>query len=183
MSTLQIWTVGHSTHGLEDFIALLQAHRVQAIADVRRFPGSRRFPQFGEAALRASLAERDIDYLWLGETLGGRRRPQPGSPNDGWRNSSFRGYADHLSSAAFAEGLARLLQLAERRRTCLMCAEVLWWRCHRALISDVLKLRGVEVLHIQNDGPATEHPYSAAANIVDGRLDYSARQSQGSLFE
>src|SRR5690606_18945055 len=167
MTTQQIWTIGHSTHGLEDFIALLQAHQIQAIADVRRFPGSRRFPQFGENALRESLAACDIDYLWLGETLGGRRRPQPGSPNDGWRNASFRGYADHLSSVTFADGLTRLLELAGRRRTSLMCAEVLWWRCHRALISDVLKLRGIRVSHIHNSGPASEHPYSAAARIVD----------------
>lgn len=183
MSTPQIWTVGHSTHGLEEFVALLQAHRIEAIADVRRFPGSRRYPQFGENALRESLAERDIDYLWLGDTLGGRRRPQPDSPNDGWRNTSFRGYADHLSSAAFAEGMTQLLNLAQRRRTSLMCAEVLWWRCHRALISDVLKLHGTTVLHIQNHGPASEHPYSAAARVVDGRLDYSAEQRQGSLFD
>lgn len=183
MSPLHIWTVGHSTHSLDDFIGLLQAHRIQAIADVRRFPGSRRFPQFGENALRESLADRDIDYLWLGDTLGGRRRPQPGSPNDGWRNASFRGYADHLSSTAFANGLAQLLTLAERRRTSLMCAEVLWWRCHRALISDVLKMRGISVLHIQDHGPAGEHPFSTAARIVDGRLDYSAEQRQGNLFD
>lgn len=183
MSTPQIWTVGHSTHGLEDFIALLKAHQIQAIADVRRFPGSRRFPQFGEDSLRESLAACDIDYLWLGDSLGGRRRPQPGSPNDGWRNASFRGYADHLSSAAFAQGLTQLLTLAERRRTSLMCAEVLWWRCHRALICDVLKLRGICVRHIQNDGPASEHPYSAAARVVDGQLDYSAEQRQGNLFD
>lgn len=183
MSTPQIWTVGHSTHGLEDFIALLQAHQIQAIADVRRYPGSRRFPQFGEDPLRESLAAHDIDYLWLGETLGGRRRPQPDSPNDGWRNSSFRGYADHLSSDAFAEGLTQLLKLADQRRTSLMCAEVLWWRCHRALISDVLKLRGICVRHIQNGGTASEHPYSAAARIIDGHLDYSAEQRQGSLFD
>jgi uncharacterized protein (DUF488 family) len=183
MNPLEIWTVGHSTHSLEDFIALLQAHRVQAIADVRRFPGSRRFPQFGEDALREDLAARNIDYLLLGDTLGGRRHPKPDSPNDGWHNASFRGYADYLSSPAFADGLAQLLTLAQRRRTSLMCAELLWWRCHRALISDVLKMSGISVLHIQDQGSASKHPFSAAARIVDGRLTYAAEQRQGNLFD
>ncbi|OMG68375.1 DUF488 domain-containing protein [Stutzerimonas balearica] len=166
-----VWTVGHSTRSIEAFIELLQAHGIEAIADVRRFPGSRRLPQFGEQALRESLAAAGIDYLWIGE-LGGRRRPLADSPNGAWRNTSFRGYADHLASEEFALGLRRLLELADRRPTAMMCAEVLWWRCHRSLVSDVLKARGVEVLHIQNEGPAEPHPYTAPARLAEGRISY-----------
>ncbi len=166
-----IWTLGHSTRTIEAFIALLQAHRIEAIADVRRFPGSRRLPQFGEQALCQSLAEAGIDYRWIGE-LGGRRRPAADSANVAWRNASFRGYADHLASAEFAAGLERLLELAASRRTAMMCAEVLWWRCHRSLVSDVLKVRGIEVLHIQDENPAEPHPYTAPARLVDGQLCY-----------
>mgnify|MGYP002062835108 CR=1 FL=1 len=129
-----IWTVGHSTHPLEQFIALLQHYRIEAVADVRRFPGSRRLPHFGEDALRASLTESGIDYRFIPQ-LGGRRRATRDTPNTGWRNASFRGYADHVASEEFAEGLEILLGLARQRRTAMMCAEVLWWRCHRSLVS------------------------------------------------
>ena len=170
-SPATLWTIGHSNHPLERFLALLQHYRLQAVADVRRFPGSRRLPQFAQAALSASLAEQGIAYCWIGE-LGGRRRAAPDSPNTAWRNAAFRGYADHLQSAEFAVGLERLLALAGTRRTAVMCAEVLWWRCHRALIADVLKLRGIQVLHILDETHLFEHPYSAAARRVDGRLGY-----------
>lgn len=167
-----VWTVGHSTRSIEAFIELLQAHGIEAIADVRRFPGSRRLPQFGEQALRESLAAAGIDYLWIGE-LGGRRRPLADSPNGAWRNTSFRGYADHLASEEFALGLRRLLELADRRPTAMMCAEVLWWRCHRSLVSDVLKVRGIEVLHIQDEQHLIAHPFTAPARLVDGELSYA----------
>jgi uncharacterized protein (DUF488 family) len=170
-----IWTIGHSTRTLEDFLGLLAAHDIGAIADVRRFPGSRRHPWFASEALADSLPDAGIEYAWVPQ-LGGRRRVQPGSTNTGWRNASFQGYADHLESDEFAEGLGIALALAARQRTALMCAEAVWWRCHRALISDVLKLRGVEVMHILDAGRASPHPYSAAARVVDGRLDYGPRQ-------
>jgi uncharacterized protein (DUF488 family) len=176
-----VWTIGHSTRALEEFQSVLSAHRIEAIADVRRFPGSRRHPHFAREALEASLPAASIDYLWLPQ-LGGRRRPRPDSPNDGWRNEAFRGYADHLASAEFADGFSQLLALASRRRSAMMCSELLWWRCHRSLLSDVLKARGVEVLHIVDAGEAKEHPWTGPARIVDGRLDYSAPGRAGDLF-
>lgn len=171
-----VWTIGHSTRPWDAFVELLDVHGVDAIADVRRFPGSRRYPWFASDTMAAALRARGNDYLWLPQ-LGGRRRPVPGSVNTAWRNASFQGYADHLASAEFADGLARLLDLAARRRTAILCAEVLWWQCHRALISDVLKVRGIEVLHIADAKAPSPHPYSSAASIVDGRLSYAPAQS------
>jgi uncharacterized protein (DUF488 family) len=176
-----VWTIGHSTRSLEEFLSVLAAHRIEAIADVRRFPGSRRHPHFSREALEASLPAASVEYLWLPQ-LGGRRRPRPDSPNDGWRNEAFRGYADHLASAEFADGFGQLLALASRRRSAMMCSELLWWRCHRSLLSDVLKARGIEVLHIVDEGEAKEHPWTGPARIVDGQLDYSAPGRAGDLF-
>ncbi|UAW97258.1 DUF488 domain-containing protein [Halopseudomonas nanhaiensis] len=167
-----VWTIGHSTHSIEAFIALLQHYDIEAIADVRRFPGSRRLPHFGEDALRASLLEHGIEYRLIPQ-LGGRRRAAPDTPNTGWRNASFRGYADHIASEEFDEGLRILLELAGQRRTSMMCAEVLWWRCHRSLVSDVLKVRGIEVLHIQDAKQIGEHPFTAPARLVAGKLSYA----------
>lgn len=175
-----MWTVGHSTRTLEDFLALLARHDIAAIADVRRFPGSRRHPQFAREALADSLRDAGIDYLWLPQ-LGGRRTPRKDSPNTAWRSASFRGYADHLDSAEFAEGFEALLVLAARARTAIMCAELLWWRCHRQVIADVLKARGIEVLHIVDGDEVVPHPWSGAARVVDGRLDYGA-PGVGDLF-
>jgi uncharacterized protein (DUF488 family) len=178
-SAWTIWTVGHSTRTLEDFLGLLAGHGIEAIADVRRFPGSRRYPWFASEALAASLPACGIEYAWIPQ-LGGRRRVRAGSTNTGWRNASFQGYADHLESDEFAEGLGIALELASRRRTALMCAEAVWWRCHRGLISDVLKVGGREVLHIVGAGEPAPHPYTSAARVVDGRLDYGPQQ--GSLL-
>lgn len=178
----RIWTIGHSTRSLEEFVRLLADYGIRGLADVRRFPGSRRLPQFAEAALRDGLAEHGIAYRWL-PALGGRRRPRPDSPNTVWRNSSFRGYADHLASAEFAAGLDELLTFASAQPTAMMCAELLWWRCHRSLIADVLKVRGIEVIHIQDPHTAIVHPYTSAARIEDGRLSYAGdEQGQGDLF-
>jgi uncharacterized protein (DUF488 family) len=168
-----IWTIGHSTLSLEAFLELLGHFSLEAVADVRRFPGSRRHPQYAKEALRASLAERGIGYLWL-PALGGRRRPTPDSPNVAWRNAAFRGYADHIATAEFAGGLEELLALSGRLRTTLMCAEAVWWRCHRALIADVLSVRGIEVVHILDAQHTLVHPYTSAARIVQGRLSYTA---------
>jgi uncharacterized protein (DUF488 family) len=167
----QIWTVGHSTRTTETFIALLEHYGIQAIADVRRFPGSRRLPQFMSANLEASLAEHGIAYEWI-EALGGRRRATPGPSASAWRNSSFRGYAEHLHTDEFACGIQQLLRLAAEKPTAIMCAEVLWWRCHRSMVSDVLKLRGVEVLHIQDEHRLTLHPYTSPARLNHGELVY-----------
>ena len=169
-----IWTIGHSIRSLDEFLTLLAQYRIETVADVRRFPGSRRYPQYMETNLRASLAEHDVEYRWL-PALGGRRKPLPDSLNSAWRNASFRGYADHLDSAEFADGMRDLLELAVRRRTALMCAELLWWRCHRSLIADVLCVRGIEVVHILDTTHTTAHPMTAPARIVDGQLTYAAK--------
>jgi len=168
-----VWTLGHSTRPLAEFLELLARFRIEALVDVRRFPGSRRHPQFAEAALRKTLTEAGLEYRWMPQ-LGGRRRPRPDSPHTAWRNASFRGYADHMDSAEFARALDELMELARRRRTAIMCAEALWWRCHRALIADALRVRGFEVLHIFDDSKPVLHPFTPAARIVDGRLSYAA---------
>lgn len=172
-ATPTVWTLGHSTRSLTEFLELLGRFRIEALVDVRRFPGSRRHPQFAGAALEQALSEHGIQYRWL-PALGGRRRPRPDSPHTAWRNASFRGYADHMDSAEFARALDELMELARRRRTAIMCAEALWWRCHRALIADALRVRGFEVLHIRDDSDPVAHPFTPAARIIDGRLDYSA---------
>jgi len=171
-----IWTIGHSTRTLEEFLALLAAYRIEAIADVRRFPGSRRWPQFAHDRLAQSLGAHGLDYRWF-PALGGRRRARPDSPNTAWRNSAFRGYADHLASAEFAEGLSALLAFAARQRTAIMCAEAVWWRCHRSIIADVLKQRGIEVIHILDLRHGVVHPWTSAAHIDNGALSYAAPQS------
>ncbi len=170
---VDVWTIGHSIRSLDDFLYLLAENRIEAVADVRRYPGSRRWPHFAQTALAMSLEKRGLVYLWLPE-LGGRRTPRVDSPNRAWRNPAFRGYADYMETDAFAEGLDRLLNLAFGLRTAVMCAEVLWWRCHRGLIADVLRWFGFGVIHILGPGSTSFHPYTAAARIVRGRLTYSA---------
>ena len=172
-----ILTIGHSTRALEEFLGLLAEYCIEAIADVRRFPGSRRYPHFASDALAVTLPAHGIAYQWIPK-LGGRRKVQPGSPNTAWRNASFQGYADYIATVEFAEGLAELLELAASKRTALMCAEAVWWRCHRSIISDVLKLRGIEVIHIVDATHTTVHPYTSPARIVDGRLSYAPPQGE-----
>lgn len=168
---LRVWTIGHSTRTAEEFLALLADYDIEAVADVRRHPGSRRLPQFGSAELAASLRDQGLEYLWLPQ-LGGRRRPAPDSANTAWRNLSFRGYADYIETEPFAEGLTDLVSLACGIRTAVMCAEAVWWRCHRALIADVLRWRGFEVIHILGPRSAVPHPYTSAATLRGGRLTY-----------
>lgn len=174
---LTVWTIGHSTRSIDEFMALLATYGLQAVADVRRLPGSRRLPHFDQDALSERLERSGIEYRWFA-TLGGRRRGRKDSPNTAWRNLSFRAYADHLESEEFAQGFAQLLELAERKRTTLMCAEAVWWRCHRALIADVLKARGIEVRHILDATHAVEHPYTSPARIVHGQLSYASDHAQ-----
>lgn len=172
-----IWTVGHSTHPIEEFLGLLAAAGIQNIADVRSFPGSRKFPQYGQDALAATLTSHAIGYRWL-QALGGRRRASPDSPNTAWRNTSFRGYADYMSSEEFERGLAQLLEIASNARTAIMCAEAVWWRCHRSLIADALSVRGIEVVHILDAKHFKVHPMTAPARIVRGELTYTAAGSK-----
>lgn len=166
-----VWTVGHSTLSADDFIGRLTAHDIELVVDVRRFRGSRRHPQFGEEALGRSLGEASIEYVGV-DALGGRRRVPPGDLQLGWRNTSFRAYAAFTWTEEFADGLAQLLDLASGLRTAMMCSEVLWWRCHRALIADVLCVLGHEVRHVTGPGRTTLHPYTSPARLLDGELAY-----------
>jgi uncharacterized protein (DUF488 family) len=170
-----IWTIGHSTRAIEEFLSLLAGSRIEAIVDVRSFPGSRRYPQYGREALAATLAAHAIGYHWL-PALGGRRRASPDSPNTTWRNASFRGYADYMSSAEFAQGLAELSEVSNKARTTIMCSEALWWRCHRSMIADALCVRGIKVVHILDAKHSVVHPMTSPARIVGGVLSYAARQ-------
>jgi uncharacterized protein (DUF488 family) len=166
-----IWTIGHSTRSLGEFLGLLRGERIELLADVRRYPASRMHPHFDAGALGKSLIAADLRYEGYPE-LGGRRTPRVGSTNTRWRNASFRGYADYMESPAFDTALARLIADAADARTAIMCAEAPWWRCHRALIADALKARGIEVLHIMGEERSIAHPYTSAANVVDGKLSY-----------
>jgi uncharacterized protein (DUF488 family) len=169
--TMTIWTIGHSTRTSDEFLAVILAHEIEAVVDVRRMPGSRRMPQFNSDALSTSLASRGVAYQWI-PALGGRRRPNPDSPNTGWRHSAFRAYADYTASEEFADGLFELVIIAEGLRTAIMCAEVLWWRCHRRIVADVLTSIGERVEHIQDSGPAELHKLAAPARMVKGVLTY-----------
>jgi len=167
-----IYTIGHSTHTLEEFVALLKSFNIEFLADIRSFPGSRKFPHFNKENLPASLAENNIEYIHL-RNLGGRRKVNPESCNTGWRVAAFRGYADYMETESFKKAIQELEQIASAKRVAYMCAEAVWWRCHRSLVSDYLKNEGWTVLHIMGVGKSTEHPYTAPAKIIDGKLDYS----------
>jgi uncharacterized protein (DUF488 family) len=172
-----VWTVGHSTREWPQWLELLSQAGIEAIADVRRYPASRRHPQFGAANMAEALPQAGIDYVPMVD-LGGRRSARRDSPHTAWRNASFRGYADYMDTADYQHARARLEALAAQRRTAVMCAEAHWTQCHRALISDDLKSRGWEVIHLIAVGRSEEHPYTKAARIVDGRLDYSAAEPE-----
>lgn len=167
-----IFTIGHSTHTLEEFLAILDTHGVRGVVDVRRFPMSRRHPHFNRDAFAAALARRDIAYDWMPD-LGGRRTVRADSRNTRWRNASFRGYADYMETAAFLDAVARLRALAAARVSALMCAESLWWRCHRSLIADYLMATDSAVAHIVDAGKVESHRYTEPAQIVNGRLSYA----------
>ena len=168
----EILTIGHSTHGPEEFLKLLRGHRIEAVADVRRWPSSRRFPHFNAGTLADALPREGIAYVELGEALGGRRRPRPDTPNTGWRVTGFRGYADHMESAEFRSALDELEDLARERRTAFMCAEGPWWRCHRQLIADALLARGWDVHHVMPDGRLEQHRLTPFAIAEGGAVTY-----------
>ena len=168
---MKIWTVGHSTRSGEEFTGILLAHEIEVLLDVRTFPSSRRYPQFNRASLASALALQKIRYLHE-PRLGGRRTPKPDSHNTAWRNAQFRGYADHMESEDFKRGVQELLEVAANARAAVMCAEAVWWRCHRSLIADYLKAEGHEVVHILAEKKTEEHPFTAAARVIDGRLSY-----------
>ena len=175
-----LWTIGHSTREWEVFVAMLDAAGIRTLVDVRRFAGSRRNPQFSGEVMAKSLPGAGIAYVPMVD-LGGRRTPSKESPNTRWRNASFRGYADYMDTLGYRDARNALASLASASPTAVMCAEAMWWQCHRGLISDDFKADGWEVVHLVSPGRSEEHPYTGAALIVDGRLSY-AEPSTGTLF-
>lgn len=170
-SNLRLWTIGHSTKSADEFGRLLISYKIETLVDVRSFPGSRRYPQFNKTSLQDYLVRLGIRYVHSPK-LGGRRKPNSHSHNTAWKNDSFRAYADYMETQSFQEGVKELLELAPTSRAVIMCAESLWWKCHRSLISDYLKVKEVEVIHILDEKKTEEHPYTSAARIVDGELSY-----------
>jgi uncharacterized protein (DUF488 family) len=167
-----IWTIGHSTRSLDEFIAMLKSFQIELVADIRSFPGSRKYPQYNKEALEISLPQYNMGYFHL-RNLGGRRKANPDSKNTAWRHVAFRGYADYMETDPFKEGIKELEKIALKKRTAYMCSEAVWWRCHRSMVSDYLKVNGWTVMHIMGIGKEEEHPYTGPARIVGGKLVYS----------
>ena len=170
MATL--YTIGHSTRTLEDLIAVLQANQVRTLADIRAFPMSRRLPYFNRDSLEVTLPAAGIRYVWIKPLGGYRKKLLEESPHLALRNQSFRNYADYMLTPEFAEAARELIALAEQSRTCYMCAERVYFRCHRMLLSDWLVAHGHEILHIDTKGPPRAHKLTAEARIMDGQLIY-----------
>lgn len=168
-----IHTIGHSTHSSEKFINLLRASHISMLVDIRRFPASRRYPHFNRDVLAKDLQKHDIEYIHM-EMLGGRRQPRPGSVNTGWRNTSFRGYADYMETAGFQQAVSALEEHGKKKSVAIMCSEAVWWSCHRSLVADYLKWKGWKVLHIMGEGKTQEHPYTSPARPTPSRLSYAA---------
>ena len=167
-----LYTIGHSTRNLDELIEALQAHSIQTLVDIRSFPASRRLPHFNREALGKSLPAVRIKYIWMKGLGGMRKKIRDDSPNIALRNSSFRNYADHMLTAEFQDSAAELIKLAEHSRTAYMCAERVYFRCHRMLLSDWLVAHGHEVLHIDGAGPVKSHTLMSEARMIDGELIY-----------
>ena len=170
-SDVVIYTIGHSNREIDEFIELLKNNEIEALIDVRKLPGSRKYPHFNQDELSNSLNAADILYIYL-EQLGGRRKPNKDSMNTIWENKSFQAYADHMDTAEFHKGIDMLLEYAETKRVAIMCSEAVWWKCHRALIADYLKSIGIDVYHIMSATSNKPHPFTSAARIRDGKLFY-----------
>ncbi len=166
-----IFTIGHSTHSIDEFISLLETHGVERLVDIRTVPRSRHNPQFNGDALPATLSAAGIEYEHA-PGLGGLRHARKDSVNTGWRNASFRGYADHMQTAEFESALDRLIEESKDRRGAVMCAEAVPWRCHRSLVADALAARGIEVWHIVGPGPARRHEMTPFARVNGNRVTY-----------
>jgi len=166
-----IYTIGHSTRALDEFIALLQTHGVTQLADIRTIPKSKRHPHFAGVALAESLPAAGIAYRHFAG-LGGLRKPAPDSPNSGWRHAGFRGYADYMQTPAFEAALEDLIGWSREGPTAMMCAEAVWWQCHRQLVADALTARGVEVRHITSAKAAPVHTLTSFARVDAGRVRY-----------
>jgi uncharacterized protein (DUF488 family) len=172
-----VLTVGHSNHPLERFLTLLAQHGVEALVDIRRFPGSRKHPHFHRDNLAAVLPKSGVEYHWL-EGRGGRRpKQQDESPNLGLENKGFRNYADYMLTEEFREGVGKLLEIARQKKTAIMCAEGLFWQCHRRLVSDFLVANGVTVRHIMPGGELRPHTLTSGAVIDNGRVTYPGEKS------
>jgi uncharacterized protein (DUF488 family) len=170
-----VLTIGHSTHSIEKFLRILQAHHVELVVDVRRFPRSRRNPWFNVDAMPAALAVSGIAYVPM-PALGGRRPVQPASPNTGWRNAGFRGYADYMQTPEFQNAMEELMALENRGRAAVMCAESMPWRCHRSLIADALTARGLPVEHIFSESARKPHELTPFARVEGTRVTYPPEQ-------
>src|SRR5215210_1805469 len=168
-----IYTVGHSNELLEEFIAMLQSVNIELVADIRSLPGSRKYPHFNKEELEVALLKNNINYLHLID-LGGRRKANKDTKNTGWKHIAFRGYADYMETEAFLKGIKELESTALKTTTAYMCSEAVWWRCHRSMVSDYLKLNGWEVLHLMSVGKVKEHPYTSPAKVIDGKLSYES---------
>ena len=166
-----VYTIGHSTHTLAEFVQMLQSFDVKTLVDIRSLPGSRKYPQFNKDSLEISLPEIGINYIHF-TALGGRRKVNKNSVNTAWRNTSFRAYADYMETEDFKQGIDELERLAIEKSTAYMCAEAVWWRCHRSMVSDYLKAKGWTVLHIMVEGKVQEHPYTSVANVENGEVCY-----------
>ncbi len=171
MADVTIYTIGHSTRSLDEFLSLLRAHGVRKLVDVRTIPKSRRHPHFWGDALDDALTEEGMTYYWR-KALGGLRRPDPDSENDAWRNTSFRGYADHMQTPEFNEAVEELIELGQGSDLAIMCSEAVPWRCHRSLIGDALLVRGVEVLDIMSETKAPPHKLTSFAQVDGTRVTY-----------
>jgi uncharacterized protein (DUF488 family) len=176
-----LFTIGHSTHSIEDFIALLNSHGIRHLADVRSIPKSRHVPQFNSDVLADSLRATGIEYTHL-QSLGGRRHARKGSINTGWRNASFRGYADYMATPQFAQGLRTLTEIAHTSPTAIMCAEAVPWRCHRSLIADALTLKGWDIRDILTTAPARPHKLTPFLQVANGQPTYPNPDESGMLF-
>ncbi|MES2703545.1 MAG: DUF488 domain-containing protein [Bacteroidota bacterium] len=171
MKDATIYTIGHSTHSIESFIGMLQSFSIQVLADIRTMPGSNRYPHFNQDQLAHSLADAGITYIHFPD-LGGRRKPRPDSHNTAWRSKSFMGYADYMKTPEFIAAIQRLADIATEKPLAYMCSEAVWWRCHRALVSDYLKAASWKVVHITGVAKSTEHPYTSPAREAQGKLFY-----------
>lgn len=172
-----IYTVGHSTRDIEEFLEMLKNNEIKCLVDVRRFPSSKKFPAYNQCSLRDTLSENNIEYIHI-EALAGRRKALKDSPNSEWHHPSFRGYADYMETAEFQEAIKELELIASERCTAIMCSEAVFWRCHRSMISDFLKSENYQVYHIMTTKKLTEHPYTAPAHIVNGKLTYHQQSTQ-----
>jgi uncharacterized protein (DUF488 family) len=177
----EIWTIGHSTRSIDDFLELLIQNKIEVLADIRSYPGSKRYPHFNKEEMHKTLPQNNIEYINFKE-LGGRRKAKRDSHNTNWRNEAFRGYADYMETEEFKNAAKTLEEIAAKKRTAYMCSEAVWWRCHRALVSDYLKYHGWKVIHILDKNKLQEHPYTSQANTENG-LGYGKDDGNFSLFE